>query len=374
MNKKIFSLLIIAFGLIILPINAFARDVVKPETYAEKNINVWVLEESGLKLYADSSATTDNEIGVTIPYDGYATMKAQKYIDDGIWAYVEYENNEGWIFAVSNGKSNVAFENNREGLGVASNVNLYGYPSEESKIVGKATPNDLINVSYTYGDLSITWFYVDVNGTKGWIKGQDSFIEKQEMQIVLLNDASVYKEPDGKKTGSKVEKNKIITLSAIKYTVSTNKTLTYGLYNDSGKDEWILISENNTNYASKIEEENFENEIATIVSGDQIYESATKESKVVGTIGDDTKITEAYKYKDSEGNDSYYIVSDAGNGWILKAFYSFTEKSSDEPVSPKKAKGFSTLSVCIFGVVLLAIVVGVILFVTKKQKKVDNTK
>lgn len=374
MNKKIFSLLIIAFGLIILPINAFARDVVKPETYAEKNINVWVLEESGLKLYADSSATTDNEIGVTIPYDGYATMKAQKYIDDGIWAYVEYENNEGWIFAVSNGKSNVAFENNREGLGVASNVNLYGYPSEESKIVGKATPNDLINVSYTYGDLSITWFYVDVNGTKGWIKGQDSFIEKQEMQIVLLNDASVYKEPDGKKTGSKVEKNKIITLSAIKYTVSTNKTLTYGLYNDSGKDEWILISGNNTNYASKIEEENFENEIATIVSGDQIYESATKESKVVGTIGDDTKITEAYKYKDSEGNDSYYIVSDAGNGWILKAFYSFTEKSSDEPVSPKKAKGFSTLSVCIFGVVLLAIAVGVILFVTKKQKKVDNTK
>lgn len=78
MKKKIYILLIIAFGLILLPFNVFAKDVVKPEKYENKTASIWVLEKSCIKLYADSSATTDNEIGVTIPKNGYATAKAKK--------------------------------------------------------------------------------------------------------------------------------------------------------------------------------------------------------------------------------------------------------------------------------------------------------
>jgi hypothetical protein len=374
MNKKIFSLLIIAFGLIILPINAFAKAVVKPETYEEKNINVWVLEESGLKLYADSSATTDNEIGVTIPYNGYATMKAQKYTDDGVWAYVKYESNEGWIFAVNNGQGNVAYENNREGLKVASTVDLYDYPSETSKVVGKVTSNDLINVSYTYGDLSITWFYVAVNGTKGWIKGQDSFVQESTKKVVLLNDTYVYDEPDGTKTNTKISKDNVLKLTAIKNTVSNNRTITYGLYNLDEKSVWILISGDNVNYAEEINSDILENETATIMSGDKIYSSANSGANEVGVIDDSTKISEAYKYKDSNGNDSYYIVSSSGNGWVLKEFYDYKEDndSSDNNSDDKVVENNKSIIWIICSIICISAIVVIILAVKKNKKDIQN--
>ena len=374
MNKKIYSLLIIVFGLILLPFNAFAKDVVKPETYEDKAADVWVLEKSGIKLYADSSATIDNEIGVTIPKNGHASARARKQTEDGIWIYVEYEGKDGWILAVKNGQSAyLAIEDVREGLEVANTVDLYEYPTDGSKVVGKVTYKDSIKTSYSYG-VWLVWYYVEVDGTKGWIKGQDSFIEKQETQVVLLNDAYVYDEPDGKKTGAKVSKDKILTLSSIKNTVKDNKTLVYGLYNDNGKNVWILISSDNTNYATKLATDNFENEIATIVDGDKIYKSANSKAEVVGTISAETKITEAYKFKDNEGNDSYYVVSDAGNGWVLKAFYDYKdEETPDKPVNPSKPDGFSALAVGIFVFVLGAIALGVVLLILKKQKKVKDT-
>ena len=163
-------------------------------------------------------------------------------------------------------------------LEVTNTVNLYEYPTDGSKVVGKVTSKDSIKTSYSYV-VWLVWYYVEVDGTKGWIKGQDSFIEKQEIQVVLLNDAYVYDEPDGKKTGTKVSKDKFLTLYSIKNTVKNNKTLVYGLYNDNGKNVWILISGDNTNYATKLATDNFENEIATIVDGDKIYKSANSKSR-----------------------------------------------------------------------------------------------
>lgn len=164
-----------------------------------------------------------------------------------------------------------------DGLEVTNTVNLYEYPIDGSKVVGKVTSKDSIKTSYSYG-VWLVWYYVEVDGTKGWIKGQDSFIEKQEIQVVLLNDAYVYDEPDGKKTGTKVSKDKFLTLYSIKNTVKNNKTLVYGLYNYNGKNVWILISGDNTNYATKLATDNFENEIATIVDGDKIYKSANSKA------------------------------------------------------------------------------------------------
>ena len=97
-----------------------------------------------------------------------------------------------------------------------------------------------------------------------------------------------------------MSKDKFLTLYSIKNTVKNNKTLVYGLYNYNGKNVWILISGDNTNYATKLATDNFENEIATIVDGDKIYKSANSKAGVVDTISAETKITDAYKFKDNE--------------------------------------------------------------------------
>ena len=92
------------------------------------------------------------------------------------------------------------------------------------------------------------------------------------------------------------------------------------------------------------------------------------------TISAETKITDAYKFKDNEGNDSYYVVSDAGTGWVLKVFYDYKdEETPDKPVDPSRPGGFSALAVGIFVFVLGAIALGVVLLILKKQKKVKDT-
>ena len=172
-----------------------------------------------------------------------------------------------------------------------------------------------------------------------------------------------------------MSKDKVLTLYSIKNTVKNNKTLVYGLYNYNGKNVWILISGDNTNYATKLATDNFENEIATIVDGDKIYKSANSKAGVVDTISAETKITDAYKFKDNEGNDSYYVVSDAGTGWDLKVFYDYkNEETPDKPVDPSRPGGFSALAVGIFVFVLGAIALGIVLLILKKQKKVKYTK
>lgn len=372
MKKKIYILLIIAFGLILLPFNVFAKDVVKPETYENKTASIWVLEKSGIKLYADSSATTDNEIGITIPKDGYATAKAKKQTDDGIWIYVEYEKNEGWILAVKNGQSAyLAIEEVQENLKVANTVNLYESPEDNSNIVGKISPNASIKTTYSYG-VWLVWYYVEADGIKGWIKGQDSFVQESTKKVVLLNDTYVYDEPDGKKTNTKVSKDKVITLTAIKNTVNNNHTITYGLYNLDGKSVWILISGDNVDYAEQINSDILENETATIVSGDKIYSSANSNANEVGVIDENTKITEAYKYKDSKGNDSYYIVSSSGSGWVLKTFYNYKEEDNknDKPnTDNNKITDDNNAFIWIVCSIICVLVIIAIIFVVKKNKK-----
>ena len=50
------------------------------------------------------------------------------------------------------------------------------------------------------------------------------------------------------------------------------------------------------NYAEKLDNGNLDNEVAMITKGDKIYSTADSSASVVGTIEEDTKITEAYKY------------------------------------------------------------------------------
>lgn len=374
MKNKIKVLLFII--LFLIPLNfIFAVSITQPDAFDDETVNFVILEESGVKMYSDFSETKENDLGVVIPENSVVESNARKYIENNIWLFVKYNNQNGWILLVKNGVSNnIASQDNKSKYQLASSTSLYENSNEGSKIVGNIPAGTYVTPIYSVGAWQM-WFYVEYNGVKGWIKGQDSFVQESIKKVVLLNDTYVYDEPDGKKTNTKVSKDKILTLTAIKNTVNNNHTITYGLYNLDGKSVWILISGDNVDYAEQINSDILENETATIVSGDKIYSSANSNANEVGVIDENTKITEAYKYKDSKGNDSYYIVSSSGNGWVLKAFYDYKEDNkSDKPNTDnnKTTDDNNAIIWIVCSVICVLIILAIILVVKKNKKEIQN--
>lgn len=374
MKNKIKVLLFII--LFLIPLNfIFAVSITQPDAFDDETVNFVILEESGVKMYSDFSETKENDLGVVIPKNSVVESNARKYIENNIWLFVKYNNQNGWILLVKNGVSNnIASQDNKSKYQLASSTSLYENSNEGSKIVGNIPAGTYVTPIYSVGAWQM-WFYVEYNGVKGWIKGQDSFVQESTKKIVLLNDTYVYDEPDGKKTNTKVSKDNILTLTAIKNTVNNNHTITYGLYNLDGKSVWILISGDNVDYAEQINSDILENETTTIVSGDKIYSSANSNANEVGVIDENTKITEAYKYKDSKGNDSYYIVSSSGNGWVLKAFYDYKEDNkSDKPNTDnnKTTDDNNAIIWIVCSVICVLIILAIILVVKKNKKEIQN--
>lgn len=375
MNKRLINYLFVILTLMLFPTLTFAKDIIKPTGYFDTEAKIWVIDESGINMYSDSSETSENFIA-QIPYNSVITSKAQKQVDANTWVYVKYNDLEGWIL-ISEGSAsrNVALQYEKSGLNVASTINLYEKPQDNSKVISKVSSGSILTAQYSYGMWQL-WFYVEYNGVKGWIKGQESFVKEETKKVVLLNDTYVYEEPDGKKTATKVSKNRILTLTAIKDTIIDNKTITYGLYELNGKSVWILISGDNVNYASEISPDMLENEIYVIESGDKIYSSANSKSKEVGVIDENTKITEAYKYKDAQSNDIYYISSSSGNGWILKEFYSYQEDEiKNDPINNDKTtiKNTNNIIWIISSIICIIVIIGII-FIVKKNKKTQKNK
>lgn len=375
MRNKIKVLLFII--LFLSPLNfIFAVSITQPDAFDDETVNFVILEESGVKMYSDFSETKENDLGVVIPKNSVVESNARKYIENNIWLFVKYNNQNGWILLVKNGVSNnIASQDNKSKYQLASSTSLYENSNEGSKIVGNIPAGTYVTPIYSVGAWQM-WFYVEYNGVKGWIKGQDSFVQESTKKVVLLNDTYVYDEPDGKKTNTKVSKDKVITLTAIKNTVNNNHTITYGLYNLDGKSVWILISGDNVDYAEQINSDILENETATIVSGDKIYSSANSNANEVGVIDENTKITEAYKYKDSKGNDSYYIVSSSGSGWVLKAFYDYKEDANknDKPNTDnnKTTDDNNAIIWIVCSVICVLIILAIILVVKKNKKEIQN--
>lgn len=374
MKNKIKVLLFII--LFLIPLNfIFAVSITQPDAFDDETVNFVILEESGVKMYSDFSETKENDLGVVIPENSVVESNARKYIENNIWLFVKYNNQNGWILLVKNGVSNnIASQDNKSKYQLASSTSLYENSNEGSKIVGNIPAGTYVTPIYSVGAWQM-WFYVEYNGVKGWIKGQDSFVQESTKKVVLLNDTYVYDEPDGKKTNTKVSKDNILTLTAIKNTVNNNHTITYGLYNLDGKSVWILISGDNVDYAEQINSDILENETTTIVSGDKIYSSANSNANEVGVIDENTKITEAYKYKDSKGNDSYYIVSSSGNGWVLKAFYDYKEDNkSDKPNTDnnKTTDDNNAIIWIVCSVICVLIILAIILVVKKNKKEIQN--
>lgn len=338
----------------------------------EENINndIWILNKNGVKYYSDTSTSSDVELGV-IPYNSVVKSSIRKYVQNNIWLYVNYGNGSGWILLATDMVSTEMAVEYKEDFTTALSTKLYDSPKDDANVVGTIPKNTNIKSSYVHG-ASTQWFYTEYNGTKGWIKGRDSFLKDETKKIVLLNDTYVYDEPDGTKTNTKVFKDKVLTVTTIKETYIENGRLIYGLYNLDGQSVWILISGDNVDYAEQINSDILENETATIVSGDKIYSSANSNANEVGVIDENTKITEAYKYKDSKGNDSYYIVSSSGSGWVLKAFYDYKEEDNknDKPnTDNNKTTDDNNAFIWIVCSVICVLVILAIIFVVKKNKK-----
>lgn len=372
MNKKIKLLLLTI--LMLLPLNViFAKDVVKPEEY-EKESTVWVMDSNGIKYYSDTKETSENELGV-IPYNSVVFTNARKYVDADIWLYIKYNNQNGWIIlAKSMMSSEVAYGYNETML-TGGTVDLYASPKEDAKVVGSVPSNTTVSIKYVHGAV-LSWYYTEYNGITGWIKGTTSFVQESNSCIILLNDTYVYEEPDGKKTSTKVEKDKIINIFGTKDSIDKNNNIIkYALIEINGEKKWILISGDNVNYAEQISSDMLENETGTIVSGDKIYSSANSKSKEIGIIDENTKITEAYKCKDSNGNDYFYISSSSGTGWVLKEFYSYVEEedNKDTPIDDKldnSTNNTSENTIWIICSILCILVIVAIIFVVKKNKKI----
>lgn len=366
MNKKIIIILLTI--LMLLPLNViFAKEVVKPDEY-EKNSTVWVMSYNGIKYYSDTNESSENELGV-IPHDSIVFTNARKYVDADIWLYIKYNNQNGWIILAKNMMSSEVAYGYNETMLTGETVDLYASPKENAKIVGSVPSNTTVSVKYVHGAV-LSWYYTEYNGITGWIKGTYSFVQESNNRLVLLNDTYVYEEPDGKKTSTKVEKDKIINVFGTKDSLDKNNNIVkYALTEINGEKKWILISGDNVNYAEQINYDILENETATIVSGDKIYSSANSNAKEVGVIDENTKITEAYKYKDSKGNDSYYIVSSSGNGWVLKAFYDYKEESDKPNTDNNKITDDNNAFIWIVCSIICVLVIIAIIFVVKKNKK-----
>ncbi len=370
MNKKKIIIILLTI-LMLLPLNViFAKEVVKPDEY-EKNSTVWVMSYNGIKYYSDTNESSENELGV-IPHDSIVFTNARKYVDADIWLYIKYNNQNGWIILAKNMMSSEVAYGYNETMLTGETVDLYASPKENAKIVGSVPSNTTVSVKYVHGAV-LSWYYTEYNGITGWIKGTYSFVQESNNRLVLLNDTYVYEEPDGKKTSTKVEKDKIINVFGKKDSLDKNNNIVkYALTEINGEKKWILISGDNVNYAEQINYDILENETATIVSGDKIYSSANSNAKEVGVIDENTKITEAYKYKDSKGNDSYYIVSSSGSGWVLKAFYDYKEDANknDKPnTDNNKITDDNNAFIWIVCSIICVLVIIAIIFVVKKNKK-----
>lgn len=143
----------------------------------EENINndIWILNKNGVKYYSDTSTSSDAELGV-IPYNSVIKSSIRKYVQNNIWLYVNYGNGSGWILLATDMVSTEMAVEYKEDFTTALSTKLYDSPKDGASVVGTIPKNTNIKSFYVHG-ASTQWFYTEYNGTKGWIKGRDSFLK-----------------------------------------------------------------------------------------------------------------------------------------------------------------------------------------------------
>ncbi len=343
--------------------------------------------------------------GSTISYEYY----------DEVWALVKYDGIEGWMIIYPYAKAigsdlktsvvDFAPERNNTILLTENVTKLKVNPYEDEEISVNIPKDTVLKYEYSASSLKSEYFYVDYEGTKGWLHityfggpyEADGLVEEICKTGLVLND-NVYiysKRGDlSSKTNKKVEKGK--EYSIIYSYVVEEASWYYILYN--GEKVWITAEGfGNDDSISILENDGIVYLYKTKEDID-VYEYPSKDAKKIAILKSGTQVDNYYYYMDSKLNykDEYhywnYIKTDDVEGWVLNSkidgsyvngkeicpdLVSTTSPEDDDKKDEKedreKNKSLTPAHMAIIGVggaVVLALVVVVTLAIINKKKHV----
>lgn len=343
--------------------------------------------------------------GSTVSYEYY----------DEVWALVKYDGVEGWMVIYPYAKAigsdlktsvvDFAPEGKNTVLLTENVTKLKVNPNEDEEISVNIPKDTVLKYEYSANALKSEYFYVDYEGTKGWLYityfggpyDADGLVEESCTTALVLND-NVYiysKRGDlSSKTDKKIEKGKEYSII---YSYATEEASWYYiLYN--GEKVWVT-AEGFANDDSTSILENYGTVYLYKTKEDvDVYEYPSKDAKKIAILKSGTQVDNYYSYTDYSLNykDEYYywnyIKTDDIEGWVLNSkidgsyenrkevcpeLVSTTSPEEDGKKEEKedkedKGKSLTPAQMAIIGVggaVVLALVIVVTLTIINKKKK-----
>lgn len=368
-----------------------------------------------IEMYSGPSYKYE-QIGETIPAGQIVTVTYADY--EEVWGYTEYNGKKGWIYIYWYDKGNkiarvIENDDEKKLITVRDIDRLYKYPNDSLVDSDGNRPDvDVIEVSipagtaltaeYHYPILKDNGlFYVEYNGVKGWIDSYEGVAVRSKGSVLALspNDIKIYDEK---------YKSTSIDISRYQDFSYEYRATLYENY----KEVFIYaITYNNKNYFFEIrfnsEDDEFENDIlmeadpykVEVMSNAPIYETY-EGKKEIGTISKGAIMDREYsRYISARSDVMYYIRTSELSGWVEGKYIvttaydegtemasiisnpftntSLTTTQSDEDKTSNTTDklGMSTKEIvimCVIGAIVLALVVGVIIVLVNRKKKMQS--
>jgi len=382
------------------------------DDYKQETSQKYYVFEEGVILYQGPSKIY-NKVSPekTIPV---GTIIETKHYD-GIWAYINYKGTKGWIYVCTdkevspyNESSGVAElkENETVSFKTIGPVDLYTTPKSNKK-VGITIPKnaDIINqkVIATYMDNPNNNYYIEYNGTKGWIRlnlenSNVALIDgySEPLTIVDTKGINLYDNPNDSKN----------IIDNIPYLTKLTQTLYhyYKDYRDYDSDYWIQVTYNgkigwindeknyikDTNQESKriifAKQTNEEKEIKIQKpEGLIIYEDLNNLNTQISTIPYKARVIPTL-YIYAENGTWYFVEYEEQEGWIYLSDEedsstndngsSQLPPSSNNEIPNNSSSSTESVGKKILSYISIVVIVSLTAFVTliliNKQKKDNN--
>lgn len=384
-----------------IDLNEFNKLETPRKVYAINDVELY---KGPSKVYGRVEGEKVIPKGSTISYEYY----------DEVWAYVKYENLEGWMVIYPYGDAigsdlktsvvNFAPKGNNTILITNNVTKLKVNPREDEEISVNIPKDTVLKYEYSANSLKSEYFYVDYEGTKGWLLityyggpySAVGLVENKCTTGMVVND-NVYiysKRGDlSSKTNKKLEKG--VEYSIIYSYSVEDASWYYILYN--GEKVWVT-AEGFANDDSTSILENYGTVYLYKTKEDvDVYEYPSKDAKKIAILKSGTQVDNYYSYTDYTLNykDEYYywnyIKTDDVAGWVLNSKIDGSyenrkeickvadaqepspeeEENNEEEKEDKENKTLPPAQMAIIGVggaVVLALVVVVTLTIINKKK------
>lgn len=383
-----------------IDLNEFNKLDTPRKVYAIEDVELY---KGPSKVYGRIEGEKVIPKGSTISYEYY----------DEVWAYVKYENLEGWMVIYPYGDAigsdlktsvvNFAPKGNNTILITNNVTKLKVNPREDEEISVNIPKDTVLKYEYSANALKSEYFYVNYEGTKGWLYityfggpyDADGLVEESCTTALVLND-NVYiysKRGDlSSKTDKKIEKGKEYSII---YSYATEEASWYYiLYN--GEKVWVVAEGFSSENGSSILENYGTVYLYKTKEDIDVYEYPSKDAKKISILKKGTQVDNYYSYTDYTLNykDEYYywnyIKTDNVAGWVLNSKIdgsyenrkeictvineqdpSEEKEEKQEEKTEKEDKSLTPAQMAIIGVggaIVLALVVVVTLAIINKKK------